>query len=78
MEIPQGNSWYSHFYLKEAKMSCFSFYIFSSEKLENRKVEQVLPSREGWHQWEGEVIGGEGRRVNKVQKNVYTCMQMQK
>jgi hypothetical protein len=61
MEIPQGNSLYScYLYLKQAKMSCFSFYLFSSAKSENRKVEQVLPRRKGWHQGEG---GGGGERV---------------
>jgi hypothetical protein len=40
MEIPQGNSMYNYLYLKQTKMSCFSFYLFSSVKSENRKVEQ--------------------------------------
>jgi hypothetical protein len=29
MEITQGNSLCSYLYLKQAKMSCFSFYLFS-------------------------------------------------
>jgi hypothetical protein len=29
MEISQGNSLCSYLYLKQAKMSCFSFYLFS-------------------------------------------------
>jgi hypothetical protein len=29
MEISQGNSLCSYLYLKKAKMSCFSFYLFS-------------------------------------------------
>jgi hypothetical protein len=29
MEIPQGNSLCSYLYLKQSKMSCFSFYLFS-------------------------------------------------
>jgi hypothetical protein len=29
MEISQGNSLHSYFYLKQDKMSCFSFYLFS-------------------------------------------------
>jgi hypothetical protein len=41
MEISQGNSLYSYLYLKLAKMSCFSFYLFSSAKSENRRVEQA-------------------------------------
>jgi hypothetical protein len=47
MEIPQGNSMYSYFYLKQTKMSYFSFYLIFSAKLENRKEEQVLPRGEG-------------------------------
>jgi chloramphenicol O-acetyltransferase len=60
MEIPQVNSLYSYLYLKETKMSCFSFYLFSSTKSINRRTEQVLPRREGWHQWEGDVSGKRG------------------
>jgi hypothetical protein len=42
------------------------------------RVEQVLPRRKGWHQWEGG--GGRGKREESEYsaKNVYTCMQMQK
>jgi hypothetical protein len=57
MEIPQGNYLYSYLYPKQTKMSCFSFSLFSSVKSENRRAEQVLPQREGWHQGEG----GSGR-----------------
>jgi hypothetical protein len=57
MEIPQGNSLHSHLYLKQTKMSTFSFYLFSFTKLENRRAEQILPRGEGWHLWEG---GGNG------------------
>jgi hypothetical protein len=46
-------------YLEQAKMSCFSFSLFSSTKLDKR-AEQVLPREEGWHQWEGRG-NGEGR-----------------
>jgi hypothetical protein len=28
MEISQGNFLYSYLYFKQAKMSCFSFYLF--------------------------------------------------
>jgi hypothetical protein len=45
MEVPQGNSMYS--YLKQAKMSFFSFI-----KSENRSAEQDLPGEEGgWSHW---------------------------
>jgi hypothetical protein len=52
MEISQENSLCNYLYLKLAKMSCFSSSLFSSEKSENRRTEQVLPRWEGWHQWE--------------------------
>jgi hypothetical protein len=35
MEISQGNSMYSYFYLKQAKMTCFSLYLFSFFSLQN-------------------------------------------
>jgi hypothetical protein len=48
MEISQENSLCSYLYLKQAKVSCFSFY--PSKEMENRKAEQVLPREEGWFQ----------------------------
>jgi hypothetical protein len=45
MQIPQGNSLCSYLYLKQTKMSCFSFYLFFSAKSESRKEEQVLLGR---------------------------------
>jgi hypothetical protein len=53
MEIPQGNALCSYLYHKQTKMSCFSLNLFSCTKLENRRAEQVLHRREGWHQWNG-------------------------
>jgi hypothetical protein len=47
MEISQGTSLCSYLYLKLAKMSCFSFYLFSSTKSGNRKAEQVLSGKWG-------------------------------
>jgi hypothetical protein len=40
MEISQGNSLCNYIYLKQTKMSCFSFIfsLFSSEKLENSRA----------------------------------------
>jgi hypothetical protein len=39
------------------KLKChvfhFLFSLLSSTQLENRRVEQVLPRREGWYQWDG-------------------------
>jgi hypothetical protein len=61
MQIPQGNSLCSHLYLKQAKMSFFS--LFSSTKLENGRVKQVLPRRRGIL-----VPVGGGKRANTVQK----------
>jgi hypothetical protein len=53
---------YSYPYLKLAKIPCFSiFYVFSLTKLENKRVEQVLPGHKGG----GERGGGPN--------NVYTC-----
>jgi hypothetical protein len=63
MEISQGNSWYSYLYLKEAKMSVFSFYLFSffsSTKSENRRAEQVLPQGKAGTSDSGEVLGKVG------------------
>jgi hypothetical protein len=51
MEAMLGVSLYSYLYLKLAKTLCLSYYLlcflFSSTKLENKRVEQVLP-RKGW------------------------------
>jgi hypothetical protein len=43
MELSQGNSLCSYLYLKQAKISCFSFYFFLLQNWRNRKAEQVLP-----------------------------------
>jgi hypothetical protein len=47
MGTTQGNSLCSYLYLRLAKchVSHFIFYIFSSTKLGNRRVEQVLARR---------------------------------
>jgi hypothetical protein len=52
----------------------FVFSLFSSAKSKNRRVEQVLLRRKLSTSGKGEVAGKGGRRVNTVQKNVYTCM----
>jgi hypothetical protein len=53
METTQGNSLCSYLYLKLAKMSCFSFYLFSFYfyKVGEQSMEQVLVG--GWHCWSG-------------------------
>jgi hypothetical protein len=62
MEMSQGNSLYIYLYLKQAKMSCFLFYLFSFffYKIGNRRAKLVLPKGEGWHQWEERGIGKRG------------------
>jgi hypothetical protein len=51
METTQGNSLCSYLYLKPAKHYVSLFYLlcFSSTKLENRRVGQIL---QGWW-WDG-------------------------
>jgi hypothetical protein len=56
MEISQGNFLYSYLYLRQTKMSYFSFYLFSSVKLENRRVEHVLPRRRVVPSGRGDVV----------------------
>jgi hypothetical protein len=48
MELSQGNSMCSYFYLKlKCHVFHFIFSLFASTKSENRKAEQVLPSGGG-------------------------------
>jgi hypothetical protein len=58
--------------ISQAKMSFFSFSLFSLTKLENRRSENVL-----WGAGEGssgrEVIEKGGRRVKKMCKRVCKC-----
>jgi hypothetical protein len=54
MDAKLGISVYSYLYLKLAKILCLSFmsYASSSTKLENKRVEQILPgSRHGGRRW---------------------------
>jgi hypothetical protein len=57
MEIPQGNSLYCYLYLKQAKMPCFSFYLFPFFFYKIGKQEGGTGPAwlGGWQQWEGEV-----------------------
>jgi hypothetical protein len=52
METTQGISLYSYLHLKLQKYHVFLiiFYVFSSTKSENKRVEQVLPGGGGWGQ----------------------------
>jgi hypothetical protein len=63
MEITQGITLCSYLYLKLSKchVSPFIFYVFSSTKSKNRRVEKVLPG------WEGGGGGETCRRINVVQ-----------
>jgi hypothetical protein len=72
---------FSCLYLELAKchISHFICYVFSSTKLENRRVEQVFSGRwvgMSWHRWEvgGGGVGESGTRMNKVQR-MYTHVQ---
>jgi hypothetical protein len=59
-ETTKGNSLCSYLYLKLSQISCFPFYIFSSTKLENKRVEEGVPVGRG--------SGGErDRRMSTVQ-----------
>jgi hypothetical protein len=64
MEISQGNSLCSYLYLKQAKMSLFSFFLYKTREWGPRK-EGVGTSRMG------EVAEKGGKRVNMVQKCVH-------
>jgi hypothetical protein len=54
-------------------MPCFSFSFFFSAKLGNRRVEQVLPRVEGWHQWE---VGGGEERGQEGEYGAKKCVHM--
>jgi hypothetical protein len=60
MKIPQENSLYGYLYLNLAKITCYSFSLFSSVKWENKRVEQVLPRRRVGTSGRGEVAGKGG------------------
>jgi hypothetical protein len=59
MKISQGDAPCSYLYLKQAKMSFFSFFFY---KIREQEGKQVLPGggRGDWYQWEGR---GSGERV---------------
>jgi hypothetical protein len=63
METSQGNSLKNvnkaTFLSNNLKCHVFHF-LFSSTKLENRRIEEVLHREEGWHQWEGGGVGEKG------------------
>jgi hypothetical protein len=64
MEIPQGKSLSNYLYLKQTKMPCFSFslFSFSSAKSENRRAGQVLLGVEGLAPVEGGKWWGKVKR----------------
>jgi hypothetical protein len=47
-------------------MSCFSFSLFSSTKLENRRAEQVISRGRVRISGSGEMVWKGGKRVNMV------------
>jgi hypothetical protein len=61
-EISQGNSLCSYIYLKLANhhVFLFIFYLFSSTKSENKRVEQVPPEVGGFGTSGRGVMAGEG------------------
>jgi hypothetical protein len=63
VEISQGNSLHKYLYLKQAKMSCFSFYLFSFFFYKIRKQKGRIGTS-----GRGEVLEKGGRRMNMVQK----------
>jgi hypothetical protein len=68
MEIAQGNSLCSYLYLRQAKMSCVSFYLFSFSfyKIGEQKGRTGPEGDSGgsWYQWKGEVAWkGVGGRI---------------
>jgi hypothetical protein len=71
MKTTHRHSLCSYLYLKLAQTACFSFIFhhFSSRKLENSRVEQVLWVGRDWcyHQWEGAGGGVKGRRMNMME-----------
>jgi hypothetical protein len=49
IEISVGNSLCSYLYLKQAEMSCFSFYLFSFSFYKSREQEsRIGPAQWGW------------------------------
>jgi hypothetical protein len=63
MEISQGNFLCSYLYLKQAKMSCFPFHLFSFFFYKTEQKGGTGPEGVGGvHKWEG------GRRLNRLQK----------
>jgi hypothetical protein len=55
MEMSQGNSLCSYMYLKQTKLSCFSFHLFFFFLYKIR--EQEGRTGGAWHQWKRGVIG---------------------
>jgi hypothetical protein len=69
IETTQGSFLCRYFYLKLAKTACFSFCLFSSTKLENRRAGGMGIGTRG----RGQVVES-GRRMNAVEIMYTTCM----
>jgi hypothetical protein len=87
LETAQGNSPCNYLYLKQAKASCISFYLvpFFFYKIGEQKGRKgpvggggqrvaVVGGGGSGEKGQGKGVGKWGRKVNMVQKNVYTCM----
>jgi hypothetical protein len=75
MEIPQGKSLDSYLYLKQAKMSCFSFYLFFFFLLQNQRTGRWNKSclgRRAGPSGKGEVMR-KGNRRQKTCTHACTC-----
>jgi hypothetical protein len=74
MEISQGNSLCSYLYLKQAKISCLSFYLLFFYKIREQEGRTSLAQGKGLALVGVGRCWGKGlRRVNVVLKNVYAC-----
>jgi hypothetical protein len=71
MEISQGNSLCSYIYLKQAKMSGFSFCLFSSTKLESGWWNRFCRGQ-GVSTSEKEEVAGKGARMMNMVQKMYT------
>jgi hypothetical protein len=76
MEISQGNSLCSYLYLKQAKMSCFSFDLFSFFLLQNRRTggqNKSYPREKAVTSGRREVLRKEVNMVQKMCTHVCKC-----
>jgi hypothetical protein len=77
MEISQGNSLCSFIYLKQAKMSCFSFLSFLFFLLQSQRT-VVLPRGVHWHQRKGGIVGESGQEGEYNEMRTHISMYLHK